>query len=356
VTPVAALAREVPAAFAFSVRFVDVSIRVQTNDAHVGASLRQYFAPWVTPGDGGPSAVVTLIQGAPPTEGRFVDVARGEGKAVKEAVRQDAHGRLILKRRTGVLMELARGRAVAVGDLRANLNQAINLINACYAKVVTDRGYLLLHASAVARGEHVVALAGIPGAGKSTAALHLVEAGLRFVSNDRLLVRPLADGVDALGYPKQPRVNPGTVLHHPRLAARLEPEERKGLARMDPAALWSLERKCDVDLDALYGRGTMVLRGWMRTLVLLRWTLGGSGFDVRPLSGIAALTHRALFAKNLGVFDIDRPPGPSRHPESPARYAALLDRVQVLDVTGRPNFDALVRVIRDLGHGWSRPA
>jgi HprK-related kinase B len=165
VTVVAALVGDVSTAFALPLRFSDVSIRVHTNDADVWASLRQYFGPWVTPSDAVPSAVVSLIQGEPPIADRFVDVVRGEGKPVKEAVRQEARGRLILKRRTGVLMGLAPGCAVAVGDLRANLNQAINLINACYAKVVTDRGYLLLHASAVARGDHVVALAGVPGAG-----------------------------------------------------------------------------------------------------------------------------------------------------------------------------------------------
>jgi HprK-related kinase B len=66
-------------------------------------------------------------------------------------------------------------------------------------------------------------LAGMPATGKSTAAVHLVEAGFRFLSNDRVLVRPGPAGVDALGYPKQPRVNPGTLLHHPRLVGLLVP-------------------------------------------------------------------------------------------------------------------------------------
>jgi HprK-related kinase B len=348
VTDLHALGRGVPTPYVLSLRFVDVPLRVRTNDADVWASLGHYFEPWVTPGDAAPVAVVTLVQGHPRPEGTFADVARRDGKAVKEAVRLEPHGRLILKRRTGVLMGLAPGRAVAVGDLRANLNQAINLVNACYAKAVVERGYLLLHASAVAKGQDVVALAGVPGAGKSTAALHLVEAGFRFVSNDRLLVRATPGGVDALGYPKQPRVNPGTVLHHPRLAARLKPEERQALAAMEPASLWGLERKCDVDLDALYGRGTVVLRGRLRVLVLLRWRLGGDGFAVRPIAGAAALSQLDLFAKDLGVFDLDQAPGAPRDAEASARYARLLDCLHVLDVTGRPDFPALVGVVRGL--------
>lgn len=347
-TELASLAGGVPTPFVLSLRFADVPVRVLTNDPDVWASLGHYFRAWVMPDDVETPTVVTLIQGGAPPRDGYVDVSRGEGKPVKEAVRHEGNARLVLKRRTGVVMGLTPGHAVAVGDLRGNLNQAINLVNACYAKAVMIRGYSLLHASAVARDGNVVALAGVPGAGKSTAALHCVEAGFRFVSNDRLLVRPVTHGVDAIGYPKQPRVNPGTVLHHPRLVARLKPEERQRLAAMAPAALWTLERKCDVDLDALHGTGTMVLRGRMRALVLLRWRLGGDGVVVRPLAGEAALAHLDLFAKTLGVFDLDRMPGALPDREAPARYAAVLNRVHVLDVTGGPDFGALVPLVREL--------
>jgi HprK-related kinase B len=117
-----------------------------------------------------------------------------------------------------VVMGLWPGHAFAVGDLRTHLNQGINLVNAGYAKAVARRGHLLLHASGVSWNGRTAVLAGVAGAGKSTAALHLVEAGFRFLSNDRVLARPDADGVDALGYPKQPRVNPDTLLGHPRSA------------------------------------------------------------------------------------------------------------------------------------------
>ncbi len=145
--------------------------------------------------------------------------------------------RFILKRETGVVMGLRRGEAFAIGDLRANLNQAVNLVNACYAKAMLARGHVLLHAAGVSRNGRTAVLSGVPGAGKSTAALHLVEAGFRFLSNDRVLARPVGDRVEVLGYPKQPRVNPGTLLHHPRLVALLEPEERETLEAMPREAL-----------------------------------------------------------------------------------------------------------------------
>src|SRR5262249_57144168 len=113
--------------------------------------------------------------------------------------------------------------------MRTHLNQGINLGASCYAKVVLRRGHVLLHASAVPRKDRTAVLAGPPGAGKSTSALHLVEAGFRCLSNDRVLARPLPDMVEALGYPKQPRVNPGTLPGHARLSTLLDPADRAHL-------------------------------------------------------------------------------------------------------------------------------
>ena len=118
--------------------------------------------------------------------------------------------------RRGRLIGLVAGRRLRGGDIRAHLNQGINLVNNCYAKVVLRRGHVLLHASAVTRDGTPAVLAGPPGAGKSTSALHLVEAGFHCLSNDRVLASPMPALVEALGYPKQPRVNPGTLLGHPR--------------------------------------------------------------------------------------------------------------------------------------------
>jgi len=239
--------------YPLELRFLEVPIRVLTNDEDLWARLRLYYEPYLTGADSVPVTIVRLIQGSVDPGGPFLDIERGAGKKVKEAVREVPGGRFILKRTTGVVMALWPGHAFAVGDLRANLNQGINLINACYAKAVMRCGHLLLHASAVSWNGRAAALAGPPGAGKSTAALHLVERGFRFLSNDRVLAKAMADGVEALGYPKQPRVNPGTLLHHPRLALLLKPEEREVLSVMDGAELWELERKADVDLDAIYG-------------------------------------------------------------------------------------------------------
>jgi HprK-related kinase B len=318
-----------------------VAIEVVTNDADVWATLSLYYAPWVVDG-ASPAVRVRLIQGRLDVRGRFTDLVRADGKRVKEAVRELGGGRLVLKRATGVVMGLWPARVFAIGDLRANLNQAINLINAAHAKVVLGRGHVLLHAAGVSRDGRAVVLAGPPGAGKSSAALHLVDAGFRFVSNDRVLARADDGRVEALGYAKQPRVNPGTLLGHPRLSALLKPEERAALAAMDPAALWALEAKRDVDLDAIYGRGTVELTAQMQALVLLRWRRDGHGLRLDRLSPAGALERLEIYRKDLGAFDLDRVPGTPATAAELRGYEALVSTIPVFEVTGRVDFRALV--------------
>jgi HprK-related kinase B len=330
-----------------SLRFADVPIRVKTNDSEVQTRLASYFAAYVV-GGSSPLAEVRLVQGSVTIPGEFTDLARDGGRRPKEATREVAGGRLILKRATGVLMGLWPGGAFAAGDILANLNQGINLVNSCYAKVVLRRGHVLLHASAVSRDQRTAVLAGPPGAGKSTSALHLVEAGFHCLSNDRVLAKPMPDMVEALGYPKQPRVNPGTLLGHPRLSSLLEPADRTALAALPVRDLWELERKSDVDLDSIYGSGTVDLRGRMETLVLLKWRRGGLGLDVRRLSVDEALAALTLVYKNLGAFDLDRAPGAAMTGTERDAFREIFGRVAVVEVTGGVDFGGLVGIVDKL--------
>jgi HprK-related kinase B len=342
-----ALVAGVVAPHVLGLSIAGVPLEVVTNDADVWAALSRYYTPWVAPTPA-PSARVRLIQGRLDARGPFTDLIRIDGKRVKEAAQDLAGGRLVLKRATGVVMGLWPGHVFAVGDLRANLNQAINLVNACYAKVVLGRGHVLLHAAAVSRAGRAVALAGPPGAGKSSAALHLVDAGLHFVSNDRVLAQAHDGGVEVLGYPKQPRVNPGTLLGHPRLSALLDAEERGSLEAMETAALWTLEAKRDIDLDAIYGRGTVDLTAQMRALVLLRWRRDGHGLRLDRLSVAGALERLEVYRKDLGAFDLDRTPGSPATATELAGYRALVSAVPVLEITGRVDFRALVGAVSAL--------
>jgi HprK-related kinase B len=342
------LIEAVPAPHSLSLSFADVPIRVRTNAPDIQERLASYFRPYVIGDEAAPLAEVSLIQGPAPIDGEFVDVPRTDGRRPKEATREVPGGRLVLKRVTGVLIGLWPGGAFAAGDIRANLNQGINLVNNCYAKLVLRRGHVLLHASAVARHHRTAVLAGPPGAGKSTSALHLVEAGFHCLSNDRVLAKPLPDMVEALGYPKQPRVNPGTLLGHPRLSALLAPADRVALAALPARELWDLERKSDVDLDSIYGDGAVELRGQMVALILLRWRRDGLGLGIRRLTVAEGLDALPLVYKSLGAFDLDRKPATPITGEELARYRALFGRVALVEVTGKVDFKALVGVVDDL--------
>jgi HprK-related kinase B len=341
------LVKDLETPYRLTLSFADVPIAVKTNDPVIWARLASYFRPWISSGSP-PVAEVTLIQGALPLFGEFVDVQRDGGRRPKEATQEVPGGRLVIKRATGVLIGLWAGGAFATGDLRTHLNQGINLVNNCYAKVVLSRGHVLLHASAVTRKDRTAVLAGPPGAGKSTSALHLVEAGFRCLSNDRVLARPLPDMIEALGYPKQPRVNPGTLLGHPRLSTLLDPADRADLRALPVRQLWDLERKSDVDLDRIYGDGTVDLRGRMEALVLLKWRRDGRGLDVRRLSVDEALAALPLVYKNLGAFDLDRTPGARITDAERACYRELFARVAVAEVTGHVDFSGLVPVVDQL--------
>jgi len=350
VSTVAGLAERFEAPHRLSLRINDVPIDVATNDAAVHVRLQTYFGPYVlAPGTGAATSVaaVRLIQGSLDPDGAFHDVPR-PGRKVKEAVQERPDGRLIWKRATGVIMGLWPGHALAVGDLRLHLNQAINLVCSSYAKVVLGRGHLLLHASAVSRGGRAVAVGGAAGAGKSTTALRLVEAGSQFVSNDRVLVRPDATGVEILGYPKQPRVNPGTLLHHPRLWSLLSPEDRAILASLPPGELWALERKADVDLETLYGPGAVSLRGHLAALVLLKWRPASGRPVMRRLDAAEALAEVPLVYKDLGVFDLDRTPGAGPTAADRSGFVELFARVGVTEVTGGVDFGLLIDAVSDL--------
>jgi HprK-related kinase B len=120
------------------------------------------------------------------------------------------------------------------------------------------------------------------------------------------------------------------------------------LAAMELSALWALERKRDVDLDAIYGKGTVELSARLRALVLVKWQLGGQGFAVRRLGTTEAVVNVPLFYKDLGVFDMDRPVQAERAVERLGDYAELLDRLTVVEVSGRPDFEALVDVVGEL--------
>ncbi len=116
-----------------------------------------------------------------------------------------------------------------------------------------DQGCLLCHAAAVSWKGQGLILAGFSGLGKSTLALHLMNKGLDFVSNDRLMVRKKDHCLEMYGVPKLPRVNPGTILNNQSLTGILTPDELKKFSGISEDRIWKLEHKYDVWLDKCFG-------------------------------------------------------------------------------------------------------
>lgn len=100
------------------------------------------------------------------------------------------------------------------------------------------RGYVMLHASAVARGGRVVIAVGDKGSGKTTLALSAALArGYQYLSNDHLILYRDGGRLTATSLPTPIPVKPGTYLDYEALLP--EPWENEGT---DIEALRALPR------------------------------------------------------------------------------------------------------------------
>jgi HprK-related kinase B len=328
-----------------------VPVALYTNAPRVAERLGEYFAPYAATRIPADAPVVHLVQGEPVYDAaRLRDVPRRlREQGVKEAF-YDADGfRVVVKRRTGVTIYVAEPEHYVAGDLVRNFNQAVNLVMTVYAKAMLRRGYIMLHASAIVGAVDGVAFASASGFGKSTVALALVERHQHLVTNDRLFLRAPGGIVEMVGVPKKPRVNPGTLLRIPSLSPLVTEEERARYRAMNPEELWALERKHDVDVDALYGPGTTRLSGLLRAIFLLRWSPLDMGWNVRTLPpGDRAAALEPLL-KSAGAYDL-RPPSAV---ESIRCLRSIAGAVAVYDVRGRADVDRLADLV--LERALTRP-
>lgn len=272
----------------------------------------------------------------------WTDWAREGGKSGrKDAVCDLPGARLIRKVRSGVTFLQALDLAVAFGPLEDNVSTVVNFIN---TQILSDRlraGWQLAHAAAVTGHGRGLAISGLSGGGKSTSVLRMMDiAGTSFVSNDRVLIK---DG-RALGIPKQPRINPGTILGNPRLHAMLPLARRAELAAMRPDALWDLEEKSDLIIADVYGPGRVQYAAPLTDFWVLNWRRGADApTDLRPVDLAARPDLLAAIMKSPGPF-YQHPDGgfaPNGARPDLVPYLEALKGVSVREVTGRVDFDAL---------------
>ncbi len=339
----------------------DCRMEVRSNSAALLQALDAYFGGFVAAS--GPAQVaVTALEGPAPNVPLELAVKEPDpGKAkVKEEFADLPGGRLVRKALTGMVFLFGKELNLAMGPCLANANQVVNFINNRYIEHKLRQGCLLGHAAAVAhlmadpaggrlRG---LALCGFSGAGKSTLAMHVMSRGALFVSNDRLLVqpgqapghgngRPAAQGAAGLrmfGIPKLPRINPGTALNNPHLAAVVPEEDRERFSDLPADELWELEHKYDVFLDACFGEGRFVLQAPMHGLVVLNWRRGGGETSIRFVDAAERPDLLPAFMKAAGLFALPMNGDAAWRDPDQSTYAELLSRCDLVEVSGGVDF------------------
>ena len=192
-------------------------------------------------------------------------------KIKEEYINIDAKTRIIKKRLTGMHFFISEKLNIAIGPCLLNINQIVNFINNRYIQYYLFNEHLLCHASGVANNNESIIIAGFSGMGKSTLALHIINNNLKFLSNDRVLIKKSDSGVDSIGVPKLPRINPGTIVNNKMLCKMLTEEEQARYNLMNNTELWELEDKYDVFINEIYGSNRIELNSKIKAVILLNW-------------------------------------------------------------------------------------
>lgn len=310
--------------------------------------LRRHFADALSK-EGPVDATVDVLQEQHLSgEPVWTDWAREPGKTGrKDAYHDIEDGRLVHKIRTGMTFVQSPQVMVAMGPCLKHPNQVINFVNTQILNICKRDGWEICHAAAVTDGVNGLAIAGLSGGGKSTAILRMMDLETtRFVTNDRLMVRSSGDGPTGLGIPKNPRINPGTILHNERLAPMLSAARRQQLAQMPSEDLWQLEEKHDLFLSDIYGANRVQFTMPLTEFWVLNWsrdtgeptTLRDAVLRERPdlLSAIMK-SPGPFYQDRRGVFLRDT------DPLVPEGYLRQLENVRIREVTGKIDFDVLAQ-------------
>ena len=331
-------------------KLLDYSLRVRSNSGPFSQRMQHYFSHVRVPSCDHARAQVTAIDRDIVDAGvEFLDWKREPGKTGrKDAIHDFQGGRLVQKVRTGMLFLQSDQELIAAGPCIDYDNQVINFINSQFLNWLQHDGYALCHASALSRNGHGLAIAGLSGGGKSTLMLNLLEDdATQFVTNDRLLVRHQSDETHAVGIPKLPRINPGTIVNNPRLFPLMDQASREKLLQLDKDELWKLEDKYDADISELYGHNRIQHETSLRKFLVLNWQHGAAEkLEVTRVDLEQRPELLAAIMKPSGPFYLDARGSFNRDdnmPEADTYLQALAD-VEVYEASGCVDFEALGKV------------
>jgi hypothetical protein len=154
-------------------------------------------------------------------------------------------------------------------------------------KLLQQQGLHALHAAGVAtpRGENLL-IVGPSGSGKSTMTIGLIRIGGRFLSDDTILLRAAADGVDALTFRKPFSVVAARATDYPDFIASFAPGSRGRKRRA----------------DALRAYRSQHLPGFRPHTIVVPRIVSQPTSELRPLSRSVALRH-LLAQSGPALFD-----------------------------------------------------
>jgi HprK-related kinase B len=276
----------------------------------------------------------------------FYDWKRELGKAGrKDSVCDIENARVIKKVRTGMVFLQSENYRIAKGPCLKNLNQVINFINNQYMTWLQQHHWLNCHAAALVKDACAYAVAGFSGGGKSTLMLHMMENDdAKFLSNDRLFIQPEGQYLQAVGIAKMPRINPGTIIHNPRLTHMIPKPEQAQLLAMPAQALWDLEQKYDVDINAHYGEGRITSEAPLKSFLVLNWQRNASkALQLKKVNLRQRTDLLSAIMKSPGPFYqyADGQFSSDSYQFNQEAYLKALEMIDVFEATGQVDFPTL---------------
>ena len=324
----------------------DCVIQLQSNSQDLLNEIQQYFTHLVIEQTSADINVIAIESASLELPYPFRDWPRETGKnARKDTYYQLESARLIRKVRTGMVFLQSETSRIAVGPCLKNPNQVINFINSQHMNWLQQRGWLICHAAAVAYKNRAFAIAGFSGGGKSTFMLGLMDDdNIDFISNDRLFIRDMGNSINAAGIAKLPRINPGTIVHNPRLQSLIPEPERARLLNLPKQELWDLEEKYDVDIETVYGHGRIVDSKPLQAFIILNWKHDSEQtFQVNKVNLLQRRDLLAAIMKSPGPFYQDQQARFIRKIAGfdEQSYLSILSQINVYEASGKVDFAGL---------------
>jgi HprK-related kinase B len=331
----------------------ECTLRIRSNSAEHIEQLTGYFSHVVGPASEPDIEIIAIERDPPKLDTEFTDWKREPGKSGRKDSYSDfPGGRLVRKVRTGMVFLQSQSRRIAAGPCIRYDNQVINFINAQYMNWLQNRGWLICHAAGLVRGNRTLGIAGFSGGGKSTLMLHMMEnPQISYLTNDRLFIRSNGATVQSAGIPKLPRVNPGTIVHNPRLHSLIPSSERESLLAMPNEQLWELEEKYDVLIDRVYGKDRVTTEAPLGAFLVLNWRRDSDRpMDLRKVDLSERRDLLGAIMKSPGPF-YQFADGSFFDDDMPFNEQAYLDTLQPIatyEASGRIDFDAMTRRLDEL--------